>query len=80
MFINCTIDAQQQDADILHATCTDAANLMTGAGDDTGEVENADLMRLLDRFELQPGDEAYCADELLGEVNPATVFPWSSKI
>jgi hypothetical protein len=44
---------------------------MTGAGDDTGEVETIsekDLVRLLDRSELQPGDEAYCADELLGEV------------
>ena len=56
---------------------------MTGAGDDTGEVETislADLAKLLDRSELQPGDEAYCADELLGEVNPAALFPWSSKI
>jgi hypothetical protein len=44
---------------------------MTGANDDTGEVEiisNEALRRLLDRSELQPGDEAYCADELLGEV------------
>jgi hypothetical protein len=52
-------------------TCADAANLMVGADGDTGEAEvisDADLARLLDRSELQPGDEAYCADELLGEV------------
>jgi hypothetical protein len=51
----------------------DAANLMAGADGDTGEAEvisDADLARLLDRSELQPGDEAYCADELLGEVGP----------
>lgn len=48
-----------------------AANLMVGADGDTGEAEvisDADLERLLDRSGLQPGDEAYCADELLGEV------------
>ena len=44
---------------------------MVGAAEDTGEaqvISEGDLARLLDRSELQPGDEAYCADELLGEV------------
>lgn len=58
---------------LRHATswAADAANLMVGADADTGEAEvisDADLERLLDRSGLQPGDEAYCADELLGEV------------
>jgi hypothetical protein len=59
---------------LVFAATTDAANLMVGADGDTGEAEvisDADLARLLDRSELQPGDEAYCADELLGEVSPA---------
>ncbi len=46
---------------------------MVGVDGDTGEAEiisEADLARLLDRTELQEGDEAFCADELLGEVNP----------
>ena len=60
-------------ADAPTAPCrpTDAANLMVGAAEDTGEaqvISEGDLARLLDRSELQPGDEAYCADELLGEV------------
>lgn len=57
--------------DVLISLPTDAANLMVGANDDTGEAEvinDADLARLLDRTGLQPGDDAYCADELLGEV------------
>lgn len=63
-------------ADHICAHCTDAANLMTGADDDTGEVEiisDSALDVLLDRSELQPGDEAYCADELLGEVKPCCI-------
>ena len=55
---------------------------MTGADGDTGEADiicdAVTLAKLLDRSELQPGDEAYCADELLGEVKPCCICHLSS--